>query len=66
MLASEALHGFVGWLTSRNERITMSSRDEAGTDAVAEFCRVNQLAEPRENWAENLVFPEEQDEKDTV
>ena len=32
--ASEALFGFIGWLTSRNEPITMSSTHDAGEPAA--------------------------------
>jgi hypothetical protein len=59
--ASEALYGFVGWLTTRNEPITMSASDDAGkaADLVSEFCKVNTLAEPREGWEHNLFHPQE-------
>ena len=59
MSASEAVYGFAGWLTSRSERVVMSSKDDAAAvaDLVAEFCRVNDLAEPREGWTDNLVHP---------
>ena len=57
--ASEAVYGFAGWLTTRPERVVISSRDDAAivADLVAEFCRVNQFANPREGWADSLVHP---------
>lgn len=57
--ASEALFGFVGWLTSRGERTVMSGHDEAGGPAglVGEFCEANHLCEPRKGWSENLTHP---------
>lgn len=48
--ASEALYGFAAWLTTRRERAVFSAADNAGPAAelVAEFCRVNGLAPPRD------------------
>lgn len=65
MSASEAVFGFVAWLTSRSERITMSSKDEAGVacDLVVEFCKTNHLAEPRTGWTDALIHPAARDEK---
>ena len=62
LIASEALYGLMGWLTSRSERTILSSSDDAGiaVELVAEFCEANHLAEPREGWHNNLVHPESQ------
>lgn len=59
--ASEALFGFVGWLTSRDQAVTFSGHHNAGVaaDLVALFCEVNDLAEPRDHWEKNLVHPKE-------
>jgi len=59
MSASEAIYGFASWLTTRPERIVISSKDDAGVmaDLVVEFCKVNDFAEPRVGWAESLVHP---------
>jgi len=59
--ASEALFGFMGWLTCRKKSVTFSGSHNAGTAAemVAEFCKVNDLAEPEDKWANNLVHPPE-------
>ena len=57
--ASEALFGFMGWLTSLEAPVTFSARDYAGTAAelVDEFCKANNLAEPRDGWHENFAYP---------
>ncbi len=60
MNASEALYGFMGWLTSRDEVTPkLSSRHDASIAAnlVAEFCEVNKLAGPRGGWENNLTHP---------
>lgn len=61
LTASEALYGFAGWLTSREKKITMSSTNDAAAVAalVKIFCVANALADPREEWAENLTHPRE-------
>jgi ribonuclease HI len=57
--ASEALFGFMGWLTSLETPVTFSSRHYAGTAAelVDEFCKANNLDQPRNGWSENFVYP---------
>jgi hypothetical protein len=59
LIASEALYGFCGWLTSRKEKTVMSSTDEVGViaDLVAEFCATNDLQFPRGDWESNLKHP---------
>lgn len=57
--ASEALFGFVGWLTTREDVTEMSAaHDCAGiADLVRDFCEANGLAEPVDNWHEKLIHP---------
>lgn len=57
--ASEALFGFMGWLTSLETPVTFSGHHEAsiGAQLVDEYCKANNLAEPREGWHLNLVQP---------
>lgn len=57
LIASEALFGFCGWLTSREEVTRMSAKDECGSIAclVQEFCDENQLKDPRDGWENNLT-----------
>jgi len=59
--ASEALFGFMGWLTTRDKAVTFSGHHNAGVAAelVASFCEVNNLAEPRREWDKHLVHPSE-------
>lgn len=60
MNASEALYGFMGWLTSR-DKVTpeLSARHDAGIAAqlIEEFCKENNLNEPRDGWHNNLIHP---------
>lgn len=57
--ASEALFGFAAWLTSREKPVTLSAHHDAGIAAAlaAEFCEINHLEEPRENWTDFLIMP---------
>lgn len=57
--ASEALYGFMGWLTSREKEITISSRHDAAEPAelVSAFCEINDLREPKSGWANRLIHP---------
>ena len=59
--ASEALFGFVGWLTTRGLPVTFSSQHDAcaGADLVARFCDANGLPMPEDGWEDLVVFPEE-------
>ena len=62
---SEALWGFIGWLTTSDRFEDTSQNPEFGptqlsgpwADLVSEFCATNKLAEPREEWAELLTHP---------
>lgn len=58
---SEALFGFMGWLTSRNKEVTFSGHHEASEAAilVQVFCDENKLPEPRNDWHIHLVHPKE-------
>lgn len=58
---SEALFGFGGWLTTRDEPVTMSAKHDAAVVAelIDEFCKVNGLEEPRQHWERNLTHPPE-------
>lgn len=61
LTASEAVFGFAGWLTSRGQPVTMSSKHNAATvaDLVSKFCEVNDLTPPRPEWNRNLTHPAE-------
>jgi len=57
--ASEALFGFVGWLTTRDEAVTFSSKHDSNPAAklIKEFCERNKLTKPRDHWEKDLVGP---------
>ena len=57
--AAEALYGFSGWLSSRQEKVEVGPFEDASViaDLVAQFCKENSLTEPREGWANNLIHP---------
>lgn len=60
---SEAVYGFVGWLTSRdNPSVRMSSSCDAALPArlVDAFCKANELKEPGMDFGSLLIkYPEE-------
>jgi hypothetical protein len=60
LTASEAIFGFCGWLTTRAEKTLMSGVDDASpvVELIERFCDKNNLKEPREDWANNLKYPE--------
>ena len=60
LTASEALFGFMAWLTSFDavEFLEMLKNNGKAADWVAKFCEVNHLAEPRVNWVKGFTMPE--------
>jgi hypothetical protein len=58
---SEALFGFCGWLTTRDDPTVMSAHDNAGqiADLIDKFCKTNDLKDPREHWNDELKHPKE-------
>ena len=62
--ASEALYDFMGWLTTRQEVLSVGASHECApvADVVKEFCAANNLAEPRDGWEKNFVHPENERE----
>ena len=59
MTASEAIYGFCAWLTTRDEQTVMSATDDSAPipPFIKEFCEVNGLDEPRENYTDYLTHP---------
>ena len=57
--ASEALYGFMGWITGFDDQVTFSSTHNASLAAelVDEFVKINNLAEPRNEWHIKLRHP---------
>ena len=60
MSASEAIYGFVAWLTTRMDQITMSQHNNAApaADLVKRFCEYNKLEAPRDGWDDLLEMPD--------
>lgn len=54
--ASEALFGFMGWLTTRKETLNIGSEHECGEIAslIGEWCDRNTLSKPRDGWENKL------------
>ena len=61
MSASEALFGFAGWMTTMKETQLVGSRHDAAfwADLVGAFLKTHGLREPRAQWEENLIYPEQ-------
>ncbi len=59
LTASEAIYGFVGWLTTQPGVIKMGASENCVpvADAIKAFCEENGLAEPRDGWENNLIHP---------
>jgi len=59
---SEALFGFCGWLTTREEETIMSSSNDCSpvVDLISRFCAENSLREPGEFYNQNLSFPSDE------
>lgn len=57
MNQSEALFGFISWLTTRSQPVTLSGKHEASTavELINIFMKVNNLPMVRENWTDYLV-----------
>ena len=57
--ASEAIFGFCGWLTTRDEKTIMSSKSNASpiAERIKEFCKTNNLTEPRKGWDKTFEHP---------
>ena len=57
--ASEAIFGFVAWLTTQKTAIIAGSAHDCApwVEKIQEFCKTNKLSEPRERWEQNIVYP---------
>lgn len=58
---SEAIFGFCAWLTTRKKKTIMSASDDAGAipPLIKEFCDLNKLSDPRENYTDYLTIPKD-------
>ena len=59
LTGSEAIYGFVAWLTTQQVDTEMGAAHDCApiVNRVDVFCKVNNLAEPRENWTDFLTHP---------
>jgi len=60
---SEAVFGFAAWLTTKEGDTIMGRSHDCAPicDLCDEFCKVNNLGLPSDNWEENLVHPKEEE-----
>ena len=58
---SEAVVGFVAWLTTRPEITKMGASENCSplVDLISQFCEANNLDHPRPDYHHNLVHPPE-------
>ena len=56
---SEAIFGFIAWLTGNEDEYAIGPKENCGVwpDLIEEFCLVNNLDSPREQWTELLTHP---------
>ena len=59
LTGSEALYGFMAWLTTQQVETTVGSSQDCApiVELIDTFCKTNGLSEPRENWTEFLTHP---------
>jgi len=55
--ASGALYGFGGWLTTRDEPVTMSGKHDAAivAELVDKFIKKQNLEDPEDHWEDDLI-----------
>lgn len=60
---SEALYGFVAWLTTRFDQVTFSQHNDsaAAVDLVERYRKANGWDPPRKGYEEDLETPSLQD-----
>lgn len=58
---SEAVFGFVSWLTTRLTTTKMGSTVDCGAlvDLIKQFCETNELSPPRDRYSDYLKHPVE-------
>lgn len=59
LTGSEAIFGFVAWLTSRERPTIFSANHNAGeaVELIRQFLNANNLENPRSNYTDYLSFP---------
>lgn len=60
LTASEALYGFVGWLSGQDEVHIISAKHDCAiwAELINTFCIMNNLSEPEGRWDKKLIHPE--------
>ena len=56
---SEAVFGFMAWLTTRNETTVLGPHQTVDISIIQRFIETNKLKDPRDAWAELLIHPPE-------
>lgn len=66
LTASEAIFGFCGWLTAREEKTIMSNSNDwvPIADLIDLFCQANGLPIPEKEWCLNFIVPNEPTKKE--
>jgi hypothetical protein len=61
ILPSEYLYAFVAWLTTRDEVLEIGASKDCGVwaRAVDTFCQANRLKNPKDHYADHIVYPKE-------
>jgi len=56
---SEAIYGFMSWLTTEGGEFNIGPKEDCAVwpEMIEEFCKVNHLHEPREMWDQLLTHP---------
>uniref|UniRef100_A0A6M3K5Q6 Uncharacterized protein n=1 Tax=viral metagenome TaxID=1070528 RepID=A0A6M3K5Q6_9ZZZZ len=59
LTASEAIFGFCAWITTRKEKLSVGANEDCSpiVKLIDEFCGINDLEEPRENYTDYLDMP---------
>lgn len=62
LTGSEAVWAFFGWLSRRDDVVSIGGDELAGElpSLIKEFCRVNDLKEPRKGWDYRARYPDEE------
>ena len=60
LTSSEALYGFVSWLSVRDETVKIGAKEDGSIlpSLLEKFERANKLPQVREGWADNLIHPD--------
>ena len=66
LTASEALFGFIGWVSSQDTPVTISSKSNLRpiVDLVVQFCKAQGLEELQDGWFKKIKEVKEVKEED--